>query len=337
MSTKKYIKKPYDRQRSILFEDDDFPEQEEIAPKTKSIEELNREDELRLKASEEEVAQRQSMRFISFGSGSSGNCAYLGTETEGVLIDAGVDSDKVLKSLADNGIKPDMVKGIVITHDHGDHVRSVYTIVRKYKHIHVYCTPRVMNGIFRRHSISRRLKEYHEAIFKEIPFPLAGMKFTAFDVSHDGSDNAGFLVEYGNQRFVVATDMGRITDRAFFYMKQADYLMIEANYDSEMLEKGNYAEYLKNRIRAEKGHLDNKVTAAFVADNYDDNFKYVFLCHLSHDNNTPEIAKNEVRGALEAKGITVGNGENTIEDQKKAVQLVALPRFESSAWFVLKK
>ena len=337
MPDKKRYSKVIAKQQSILFDIDDSPLQAEENPATPSIEDLNRESVLKRKAEEAAMKTQQSMRFISLGSGSSGNCAYIGTETQGVLIDAGVDSKKVFASLADNGIKPEMVKGVILTHDHGDHVRYAYSIARNNKHIRIYCTLRVLNGIFRRHSISRRLKEVHESIFKEIPFSLTGMQFTAFDVSHDGTDNAGFFVEYGTQHFAIATDLGCITERARFYMTKADYLMIEANYDSEMLDNGKYPEYLKNRIRADNGHLDNKVTAEFVANSCDERLKYVFLCHLSNDNNTPEIACRVVSEALKAKGRIVGTGEGLIDADSAAVQVVALPRFDNSRWFVLKK
>ena len=337
MPDKKRYSKVIAKQQSILFDIDDSPLQAEENPATPSIEDLNRESVLKRKAEEAAMKTQQSMRFISLGSGSSGNCAYIGTETQGVLIDAGVDSKKVFASLADNGIKPEMVKGVILTHDHGDHVRYAYSIARNNKHIRIYCTLRVLNGIFRRHSISRRLKEVHESIFKEIPFSLAGMQFTAFDVSHDGTDNAGFFVEYGTQHFAIATDLGCITERARFYMTKADYLMIEANYDSEMLDNGKYPEYLKDRIRADNGHLDNKVTAEFVANSCDKRLKYVFLCHLSNDNNTPEIACRVVSEALKAKGRIVGTGEGLIDADSAAVQVVALPRFDNSRWFVLKK
>ena len=337
MPDKKRYSKVIAKQQSILFDIDDSPLQAEENPAIPSIEDLNRESVLKRKAEEAAMKTQQSMRFISLGSGSSGNCAYIGTETQGVLIDAGVDSKKVFASLADNGIKPEMVKGVILTHDHGDHVRYAYSIARNNKHIRIYCTLRVLNGIFRRHSISRRLKEVHESIFKEIPFSLAGMQFTAFDVSHDGTDNAGFFVEYGTQHFAIATDLGCITERARFYMTKADYLMIEANYDSAMLDNGKYPEYLKNRIRADNGHLDNKVTAEFVANSCDERLKYVFLCHLSNDNNTPEIACRVVSEALKAKGRIVGTGEGLIDADSAAVQVVALPRFDNSRWFVLKK
>lgn len=325
--SKKYIKN--ERQQSIIFDAEDAssnlsPEIGDEPGFASAIEE------------ETPTLADEALRFISFGSGSSGNCAYIGTSTAGLLIDAGIDAGKVFDTLALNGVTPGMVKGICLTHDHGDHVRYVYQIARRYKHIHIYCTPRTLNGILRRHSISRRIKDYHEAIFKEIPFTLAGMQITAFEVSHDGTDNAGFMIEHGGNKFVVATDMGVITDRADFYMKQANYLMIESNYDETMLTNGPYKEYLKARIRDSKGHLDNKVASKFVADNYTPDMRYVFLCHLSHDNNTPDIAIKEMRAALESRGITTGKGEGTLSDRAKNVQIVALPRFDPSMWYVLR-
>ena len=182
------------------------------------------------------------MQFASFGSGSSGNCAYLGNSRQGILIDAGVDMTHVFHDLAQNGISPSMVKGIILTHDHSDHVRYVYRIVRQYKHIHIYCTPKLMNGLLRHHNISRRVKDYQEPIFKEIPFHLAGMTITAFETSHDATDNMGFMIEGGGHRFVVGTDMGMITPRADYYMRQAEYLMIESNYDRVMLDEGHCRE-----------------------------------------------------------------------------------------------
>lgn len=282
------------------------------------------------------ITATPSIKFISFGSGSSGNCAYIGTETSGVLIDAGVDSDQVFKALKANNIQPESIKGICITHDHGDHIRYAYTIVRKYKHMHIYCTNRVMNGILRRHSITRRIKDYHIAIYKEITIEIAGLKITAFEVPHDGSDNAGFFIEYADKNFTIATDLGHVSERAYHYMCKANYLMIESNYDSRMLNEGRYPEYLKNRIRAANGHLDNSDTARFIADNYTETLKYVFLCHLSNDNNTPEIARNEIINALAEKNISVGNGESSLEDRSKDIQLVVLPRYESSALFILR-
>jgi phosphoribosyl 1,2-cyclic phosphodiesterase len=120
-------------------------------------------------------------------------------------------------------------------------------------------------------------------------------------------------------------------------MSQADFLMIEANYDLEMLENGTYAEYLKNRIKMPTGHLDNADTARFIDEIYTQKLRYIFLCHLSNDNNTPEKAVAAVRSVLESKGVSVGDAMGAIEDYDKDVQLMALPRYDCSPWFVMKK
>ena len=283
-----------------------------------------------------EVKVVPEFRFICFGSGSSGNCAYVGTPTEGVLIDAGVDMKKVFDTLKVNGIEPGMVKGVCLTHDHGDHVRYAYTYVRKYRHLKIYCTPRVLNGMLRRHNISRRIRESHVPIFKEIDFSLAGMKITAFEVPHDGTCNSGFFIENGELKFTIATDLGHINDRAEFYLSKANFMMLESNYDHAMLLNGSYPEYLKSRILNETGHLDNHDAATFVRDHYSPQLKYVFLCHLSNDNNTPEKAINEFAQVLGPAGITIGLGQDTIEDRKCNLQVVALPRFDATHRYILR-
>lgn len=274
-----------------------------------------------------------SFRFISFGSGSSGNCSYIGNDKGGFLIDAGVDIKTVLEEMKKNSIRPESLMGICLTHDHGDHIRYAYSFLRKYRTMALYCTNRVLNGILRRHNISRRIKDYHHPIYKEIPFKVGDFEVTAFDVPHDGSCNSGFSIAYGDARFVLATDLGSVTDRARHYMTDANYLVIESNYDANMLDNGTYPEYLKSRIRAGNGHMNNADTAAFLHEIASPKLKYVFLCHLSHDNNTPEIARRCSAEALEAAGLTVGEGNGTLTDDSKDVQLVVLPRFDATRYY----
>lgn len=270
------------------------------------------------------------LNFISFGSGSSGNCAYLGDGEQGILIDAGVDSDTVVAELRRHGIRMESVKGIILTHDHSDHVRYVYKLIRKRMYMTLFCTPRVLNGMLRRHSISNRIKDYHRPIYKEHPFTVGGFTITAFEVMHDGTDNVGFHIVHGQHTMVVATDLGCISPRADFYMRQANYLMVEANYDEGMLAAGPYPEYLKSRIRSESGHLDNAVTASYLGQIYSPDLKNIFLCHLSKDNNTPEIALHTVEQALTEAGAVVGDGSNSPYARLADVQLMALPRYDST-------
>lgn len=275
------------------------------------------------------------LNYISFGSGSSGNSCFIGTKKCGVIIDAGVKHDFIEKKLSENGIPVKSVSALLLTHDHSDHVRYAYTLLRNHKHIGLYCTPRVLNGILRRHNISKRIKDFHNPIFKEIPFKIGALEITAFEVPHDGSDNMGFSLSFDNRNFVLATDLGAVTERARHYMSQANYLVIESNYDLQMLLHGVYPEHLKARIQTQFGHLDNMQTAEFLSQIISPRLKHIFLCHLSADNNTPDKALKASFNALSATGITVGSGENTIEDRKAPVQLTVLPRFEATrlyAW-----
>ena len=277
----------------------------------------------------------EKLRFVSFGSGSSGNCAFVGTLRCGVLVDAGVDADKVQAGLKANGIDPARVAGIIITHDHGDHVRYVYKLLRRHADKRLWATPKTLSGILRRHSISRRIKEYHQPIYKEFEFHAGPLAVTPFETSHDGTDNVGFSISCGAETFVVATDMGCATERALHYMAKATVLMVESNYDARMLAAGRYPMYLQARIRGERGHMDNTATAARLAELWTPAMHHVFLCHLSHDNNTPELAMDAARAALEQAGATVAVGAGEPFAMRKAgVQLAVLPRFDSSPLYV---
>ena len=291
--------------------------------------------------------------FMSFGSGSSGNCAYLGTPRGGVLIDAGIkppprthrkhkvateddhvlDLNEAFALLEHNGVSPDMVMGVLLTHAHQDHMRCLYPAVTRCR-CSVYCTMGVMAQLVQRSRISSRIHDYHVPIFKEIPFRILDMEITAFETSHDVK-SVGFSIEYGGERFVVATDMGMITDRAAHYMSQANHLMIECNYDRDMLVHGHYPPMLKHRVMGEQGHLDNVVAARFVSQHYHDGLRHVFLCHLSKDNNTKEIALSTMRQSLEEKGLSVGDASNAADQRDRNVQIYALPRYSASGWFVL--
>ena len=307
--------------------------------------------EMATDAAPHHIGALKGLCFMSLCSGSSGNCAYLGTSRGGILIDAGIkpppksnrkrkksEEDvlnlaEALAALERNGVSPDMIKGVLLTHAHQDHMRCLYPAVTRCR-CSVYCTMGVMSQMLQRRRVPGRIQDFHVPIFKEIPFRILDMEITAFETMHDVK-SVGFSIEYEGERFVVATDMGIITDRAAHYMSQANYLMIECNYDHEMLVKGKYPPMLKDRVMGEKGHLDNAVAAQFVAQHYHENLHDVFLCHLSKDNNTEQIALSTMRQALQARGLTVGDGSNAPDQRNRDVQIYALPRYNASDWFVL--
>lgn len=284
-----------------------------------------------------------SFRFISFGSGSSGNCSFLGYDsgegvTKGVLIDAGVEPDVVYQALRDNKIDIRSISGILLTHDHGDHVKYVYTILRANRHMVVYTTMRTMSGLLRRHSISNRIKDYHRIIYIEHPFEIGNLSVTAFRTSHDGTENVGYSINSrdGNHRFVIATDTGIITPESDNYLRKANYIVIESNYDNRMLLEGPYAEYLKARIQSDRGHLDNKVAANYIKSIVNPAVSHVFLCHLSEENNTPELAYRTMYEALLSKGLKIGDPTNPLMTADSDIALAVLPRRATTPLFLLR-
>ncbi len=281
-----------------------------------------------------EAQVQQRLRFMSFGSGSSGNCAYIGTERSGVLIDAGVDNNYVMSELAANSIDIRTISGIILTHDHTDHVKYAYALLRNNKHMKLYATPRTLTGLLRRHNISRRISDYHQPIYKEIPFMAGELEITAFETSHDGTDNVGYAVNAGDIRFVVATDTGTITSRADYYLRQAAHIMLESNYDYNMLRTGPYTERLKARILSTTGHLDNAEAARFVASAAKGGtLRRLFLCHLSDENNSPQTVAETLRRELEACGLSATDELVAAADPRIAYQI--LPRSTSSHLTVL--
>lgn len=277
-----------------------------------------------------------AVAFMSFGSGSSGNCCYIGDRRSGFLIDAGVDGAKVESTLKAEGIPMTAVKAVLLTHDHGDHVRYIYSLLRNNRHLMVYCTKRVMNGMLRRHSISRRVQDYHRCIYKEFEYQIGNFTITPFEVMHDGSENCAFHIRHGNWTMAVATDLGCISPRVDHYFTGLDAMMIESNYDALMLRNGPYPDYLKARIAADHGHLDNADSAALVAAKWHPALTHVFLCHLSNDNNTPELALEQHRSTLLAAHphLTIGDGS---QEHLSQLSLLALPRFEATRLFILRK
>ena len=255
------------------------------------------------------------IKFLSLASGSSGNCYYLGTEQYGILIDAGIGIRTIRKVLKEYGLSLSMIRAVLVTHDHADHIKAVGNLGEKFG-IPVYSTPEIHVGINKSYCMTEKLSTSVRHLYKETPIELEDFKITAFEVPHDGTDNVGYCIEADGKVFTFLTDLGCITPVAAQYICKAHYLIIEANYDEEMLKMGPYPAYLKERILGPNGHMCNKDTAEFLANNMHENLKYIWLCHLSKDNNHPELAYKTVEWILRNKGICVGTD----------VQLSALKR-----------
>ena len=243
--------------------------------------------------------------FFSLSSGSCGNCSYLGNSHYGILIDAGIGPRIIKKRLAEYGIELSSIQAILITHDHYDHIKSAAYLGEK-MHIPVFATPKVHRGIINNRLIRHSLNGATKYIEKGKTFYIADFSITPFEVPHDSRDNTGFFIEFEGQNMTFVTDIGTITDEIAHFISKANHLVIESNYDEEMLRNGSYPFHLKQRITCGTGHISNKEISEFLANNFTTKLRNICLCHLSGDNNNPELAYNTMKDALSLKGIEVG-------------------------------
>lgn len=256
-------------------------------------------------------------KFISIASGSSGNCFYLGTSSYGILIDSGIGIRMVRKVLRERGIAIESIMGIFVTHDHADHVRSVGNLSEQFN-IPVYATEKVHSGMERCYCMTKKVAAVNKRfIKKEEPVIIRDFRITPFEVPHDGTDNVGYSIECGGEtNFCFITDVGHITDIVRQYVAKAHYLILEANYDEQMLAEGPYPPLLQMRISGPKGHLSNRDAGRFLAEHWPPMLRQIWLCHLSKENNKPYLAYHTVADELKKIG----------KEIDRDVRLMALPR-----------
>lgn len=263
------------------------------------------------------------LKFMSLASGSSGNCYYLAVDGEGILIDAGIPVRQIKEHLNRYGVHFETLRAVFVTHDHADHIKALGAIGHKAL-LPIYATKGTHTGINKNYCMSEKLTAAcTRYIEKEQPVECGPFRITAFEVPHDGTDNVGYFIESGDFRFCFVTDLGHITDTVSSYIVRSNYLIMEANYDEDMLRMGHYPQFLKERIVSPLGHLSNKVTADFLAKNLTEDIRHIWLCHLSGENNHPEIAYKTVEMALRNVGVIVG----------KDVELTALKRTTPSEMY----
>lgn len=247
------------------------------------------------------------LRFISFGSGSSGNCYYLYTETDSLMIDVGVGLRSLKKHFHNYGLHLEDVRHVLVTHDHADHVKSVGSISNDYQ-LPVYTTREVHEGIGRNYCVRKKIQPQNvQVIEKGVPLEIGEFKVTPFGVPHDSADNVGYQVECGGVCFCLITDVGHVTEEMRDFIGRANYLVIEANHSVEMLRQGFYPQYLKSRILGPNGHLSNDACGEALALYATDKLRHVWLCHLSEQNNHPELARKTVEQILRNYGIVAGS------------------------------
>lgn len=237
------------------------------------------------------------MRIFTLASGSSGNCLLVTDGENNILIDAGISLRRIKTGISSLGLSPDDLSGVLVTHEHSDHISGLAMLVKKHE-VPIYAPPMTAETIAHTVPGADRLIR---PILPGEGFSLGDVKVTAFPTMHDTPDSVGYRLD-GEISFGLCTDLGCVTDEVLDYMQGVHCAVIEANHDEEMLRYGSYPYYLKRRILSPRGHLSNEASgqlAVFLAQH---GARSLVLGHLSRENNTPALAEETVRGALRAAG-----------------------------------
>lgn len=233
------------------------------------------------------------MKVISLQSVSNGNCFYVETPKVRLLFDAGISARQAQIRLAKHGRDITKVDALLISHDHSDHAKSMGVFQRKFD-LPVYLTRRTL-------AASKRYIK--TGVMKKVRLFAAGSTIAFQDVAvhtiptpHDSAEGVAFVIEHAGQRVGILTDLGHAFDGLRDVLRSLDAVIIESNYDDAMLEHGRYPQHLKKRIRGKGGHLSNEDAAILLRKTVDDTsddlkLQWACLCHLSEDNNTPDVAR----------------------------------------------
>ena len=241
----------------------------------------------------------------SLYSGSTGNSFFVQTENTKILIDAGVSCKKIECALESLNLSPNDIDAILITHEHIDHTKSIGILSSKYN-IPIYTNNKTWNSLLSQHS---KLNNSKVNFFENNnEFKLNDLKIFPFSTPHDAANPCGFNIFKDNKKISIATDLGHISDNVIKCLENSSLLMLESNYDSNVLQYSSYPYKLKMRISGPNGHLENSITGKTISHLIDTGLEKALLIHLSKENNFPELAYKTVVEELQKNNYL----ENTI-------------------------
>jgi len=241
-------------------------------------------------------------KLITLFSSSSGNCTLLANDDTKILIDAGVSMSKISSALSDLHINPAEIDAVLVTHEHSDHISGLDVFCKKY-------SPCIYGNSL---TLERTALNAPNTVYTSHPisegnvFSVGSMKIKAFSTPHDSVASMGYVIESDGKKYGIATDTGTVTQVLLSAFSSCESVLIEANHDVDMLQKGPYPYHLKKRILSDTGHLSNAKCAWLATQLAIWGTKKIMLGHLSDKNNTPSLAYTAVRDMLEKNGFKVG-------------------------------
>lgn len=237
------------------------------------------------------------MKLAPISSGSQGNCILLENENTSLLIDAGISKKKVEEGLDFYSKSPNEIDGILITHEHSDHIKGLGVFLRKYP-VPVYGTEKTLKSILDNSKIGEVNTDLFYSVSAGKEFSIKNLDIGALSISHDAADPVCYKFSHNNKSCAVVTDLGFYDYNLVGNLKELDTILIESNHDINMLQIGPYPYSLKQRIWGQKGHLSNEACGRLLNEILSDKLKHIILGHLSKENNYPELAFEAVRNEI---------------------------------------
>lgn len=238
------------------------------------------------------------MRLVSLGSGSSGNCIYVGDDNTHILVDVGLSGKRTEEGLNQIGLTLSDIDAILITHEHSDHIGGLGVISRKYG-IPICATRGTFEGIRAASKSIKSIGEIDSSLFRpveaEMPFLVNDLEIDPFRISHDAREPVAYRFYENEKKAAIVTDIGVYDQKIVDALQGFDILFLEANHDINMLQVGPYPYLLKQRILSERGHLSNEACGRLLSRLLHDGMRYIELGHLSQENNLPELAYETVK------------------------------------------
>ncbi|MGA1842971.1 MAG: MBL fold metallo-hydrolase [bacterium] len=226
------------------------------------------------------------MKICVLGSGSSGNATLVASARARVLVDAGFSCREIVRRLSSIGISPEDLHGVVVSHEHTDHLRGLETLSKRLD-IPIYLSRGTWDAI--RHDKGSRFRNVR-TFSPGKQFDIEDITFESFSVLHDAADPVGFCIHSGGAKLGVATDLGKTTHLVRESLRGSHCLILESNHDPGMLVRGPYPWWLKQRIKGMFGHLSNEDSSSLLSDLLHSDLSHVVLAHLSQVNNQEEMA-----------------------------------------------
>ena len=257
-------------------------------------------------------------KFCNLYSGSSGNCSYIETDKTKILIDCGVSSKKIEEALNLVGTNLNEIDAILISHEHSDHIKGLSAICKNYK-IPIYAN----NPTFT--NINQNIPDDLKNKFKTNEhFEIGNIKIFPFAIPHDAADPCGFNLFYNNKKLTVATDIGHMDTKILHNLDESNFLLLESNYEINMLKCSKYPYALKRRILGPNGHLSNDEAGLAISELLKNGVNNIMLGHLSEQNNFPELAYQTVMDSIISKNIDTKNLSLQIADRYKPNNVIEI-------------